>query len=1050
MRLADYNQGRKYGNGSGQAGAFGASNFGAFGQQNNQSSGTGFGSSTGTGLFGAAATTSSPFGATTQTAGGFGGTTNMFGGAKPGGLFGTTAAATSSQPSGGLFGTAGNSGFGSQPSTGFGGTSGGLFGGTSQQQQQKPSGFGFGGQNPTTSVGGSSFGSTTTGTGGGLFASNATGNNTGGTSIFGGQQPQASNSFGQTNISSQPFGGLGTNVAKPSPFGNTNTSNLGGTGFGSSNQNNQLQPSLSNPFASATNQTSGGAFGPKPAFGTANNTTNTGGIFGNSSFGNNPQGQQNQTGGIFGNTNQSTGVFASSSNNANQPGASSIFGNSAGNQNNQGSLFGNTTASSLYGNPQQNSLLPPPSLTASLIDSNPYGSSSIFNGLPPPPQASQGPIATPISAGHRTRKQAALPQYKLNPIMSSRLVTPQKRGFGFSYSTYGTPSSISSNASTPGGLSSSLLGSSISRGLGKSFSTSNLRQAFGGDGNSILSPGAFSANSLRHSNNGSLKRLNIDRSLRTDLFSSPAVAALPSSEKIDLSRQSSILKKQVSFDATTAGGNGNLAVQNDMGNGDIPENSATPSAQEQGYQRSPAKTNGRINSSKPTAAATEPVMEQVKGNELAIVHEDASPENVSTAPAQVRPHWDQFDPQPGDYYSKPTLDELKKIPRDRLKAVANFTIGRENCGFVVFDEPVDLSVVDLAKLFGGIAVIQLRSITIYPQSATKPPQGQGLNFPATITLGNSWPRQKDRKTPLFEKSGVKFSRHVERLRRVAGTTFVGYDKETGEWVFKVPHFTTYGLDYDDEEVEGDTLQSSVLSEFPESPTPPSRTPRYRHTPVDTANRLSPETDEASYLSSGLDDTFDFKKKPPGAFSNRPAVEEDQEMEEINDNEESFLDQRSAASPSEEGSDEPSDLLQDIDHEDNESVVYQEAEVDLVGSFPQAVANMVDFDFQPNYLRNNTPKKTLANMGDDWAQQLRQTISPRKPNRQTLRESQSLLFKDTGDVQNLGPKAKRSAGTTGNITTSIDLMKSLFGNESVGGGGGSTKPNGTVERKGVEV
>ena len=1099
LRLADYNQGRRYGNGSGQAGAFGASTgFGGFGQTNTQNTGSAFGSGTGAGLFGSQATTSaSPFGGSgTQTTGSFGGGgTSLFGASKPatGGLFGSTPA-TSAQSGGGLFGTAGTSGFGNTQNTGFGSgtTSGGLFGGN---QQQPKSGFSFGGTNTSTSAAGTGFGTaggfgggTTAGGSGGLFGSS---NNQAG-SLFGSQQQQqqpAPNPFGQPAQTPSGFGGFGNNQPKTGGlFGTSTTVNTGGGGlFGAANQTNQ-QSSTNNPFGGTTNQnTANNPFAPKPAatgtgglFGNIGTSNTTGGLFGST----NNQNQQNQTGGLFStNTQQqqqptlggfgsSGGLFGNNTANNNQTAnTGSLFGAQPNNQNQQsGGLFGNSNNSStLFGNSQQNTLRPPVSMTASIMDRNPYGSSSIFSGLPPPPQTSPGPIATPISAGHKQKKHAPLPQYKINPTMASRLVTPQKRGFGFSYSTYGTPSSISSNPSTPSGLSSSLLGSSIGRSLGKSFSTSNLRRTFDNDADSILSPGAFSTGSSRYSGNGSMKRLTIDRSLRTDLFGPQPVAALTSPDKNDQSRQSSILKKKVSFDATTVGGNGSGKENEPDGNingASSSDSSATPSAEEQGFLRSSSRTNGRTNGARPNSAPTQPEMEQVKGNELAIVHEDEDQEESSGPTSQGRQSQSQLDPQPGQYYMRPSREELRKLPKDKLKKVSGFTVGREHCGHVVFDQPVDLTTVDLDNIFGKIAVITLRSLTVYPQTDKKPPLGKGLNVPSTITLENSWPRQRDRKTPSYEKSGPKFLKHVDRLRKVTGTEFVKYNKETGEWVFRVPHFTTYALDYDDTASEGDTLQSIVVGEAPDTPTPKSRTPKNRCTPMPRSSEhdSSMLSDETSQITSGPDDTFDFKKKRlfPGAYDDASAFEDDQEMEEVHRNGESFLGERSVTPPSENGPEEPSEDQEEVEEMGDDSLVIQDNEMEMAGAFPTTVEaqdaipatvilqpkSILKASQQQSLIGFGTPGKSALDLGDPWAEHLQQTISPRKQDRQTLRESQARLFRETDSDRKATPTTTGKSKAGKGFATSIDLMNSLFGKDEARKSGRGVKQGG--QRIGFEV
>ncbi|KAF6240559.1 hypothetical protein HO173_001228 [Letharia columbiana] len=1106
LRLADYNQGRRFGNASGQPAAFGQTNFGGFGQPQNTTGGFGQPANTGGGLFGQPPTaSSSPFGSTQPAQSGFGtGTGGGLFGSKPGtngSLFGQSNAASTSQQSGGIFGTTGgtNAGFGSGAGTGSGfGGGGGIFGGNNEQQQQQSKPFSFGGTTATTGggfgTGSSGFGTnnnTTTNTSGGIFG-NAGQTNT----PFGQtqQQPAQQNPFGgfgtqnQNQSNSQPpFGGFGTQQQqeqKPGGiFGGQTANNTGGGGlFGNLNQNNQPQGSSGGLFGTNNNNQSSGSslFAPKPAatggslFGTTNtgNSNQGGGLF--PGFGNNNnnanQNQQNQAGGLFGNNNNQqqkpgslfsgstgstgSGLFSNLNNNNQQPTGGSLFGSNNQQQQQQGgSLFGNTNnnqGSSLFGSSQQqqqqpNALAPPPVFNASLIDpNNAYGSPSIFSGLPPPPVA-VGPIATPINIKQKTKKNAVLPHYKMAPNAASRLVTPQKRGFGFSYSTYGTPGSATSNASTPGGLGSSLMFGSVGRGLGKSLSTSNLRRNLDSDSESILTPGAFSAGSSRYGGAGSLKRLTIDRSLRTpDLFGDKgALPALPSPEKSDQSKQPGILKKKVSFDASTVGGNG----ENPNGvqvNGAIAVNgadmtsSATPSAEEQGFLRTPSRGQGRLAGAKSNGVVQQPEMEQVRGNELAVVHEDESSEPSSTSNARAPFQMPQDDEQPGAYWMKPSETELQKLPKDQRKQIRNFSVGRDGCGRVEFNTPVDLSFTDLKEIYGNIVLVELRSLTVYPDQTKKPALGKGLNVPSTIYLANSWPRQKDRRTLLPEKSGPRFNRHVDRLRKVGGTEFVRYEKDTGIWVFRVPHFTKYGFDYEDDDAsEGESLQTSMLSELPGTPTPVSRAMRNDRTPTATTStqRSLTSANESSGISSSPEDTFEFRKKKilPGAFEDQEEISDNEHdgMEQVR-NDESFLDERLAASPSDSGEDEPSELRRVKGGIEDRSLVVrdeeQDMEIEMAGAFPSP-----DLDEAPPksflQLGYGTPGKATFNVGGDWAEELQRTISPRKQDRQALRETQVHLLKDRDVDEEKTPNAKRSGKVTGSkLATSIDLMNSLFGQE----------------------
>ncbi|KAI4124375.1 MAG: hypothetical protein LQ338_004833, partial [Usnochroma carphineum] len=876
------------------------------------------------------------------------------------------------------------------------------------------------------------------------------------------------------NQSNTGFGGFGNNDQQKTGglFGSNNaTSNTGGGLFGNAPNNQQSSTTGGGLFGTANNNQPGGSslFGVKPAttgtglFG-GNNTSNTGNT-GGGLFGNNNQNQQNQSGGLFGNANNQQqqkpgglfgsntggGLFNPSNNNNNQQqGSTSLFGGLGSNNQQQqsGGLFGgsNNNTSSLFGNTQQqvqpqqanNPLQAPQAYSASIFDPNPYGSRSIFDGLPPPPQQYTGPIASPIGQKNKSQKGAVLPQYRINPHVASRFVTPQKRqGYGFTYSTYGSPSSVSSNLSTPGGMSSSLLAGSISRGLGKSLSTSNLRRSFDPDNQeSLLSPGAFSAGSSRYAGTGSLKKLTIDRSLRTDLFQSPP--ALPSSERSDQSRQPSILKKKVSFDASTVGGNGDgqNGAQTDGTNG-VDENNRE-SSKSQSPEQAPATTaqpNGVPTGQHTDGGPAQPEMEQVRGNELAVInedgHQDAQPAENNRKIPQVPEH----DPQPGNYYMKPSYEEIMRMAPDQKKVVRDFQIGRENCGYVVFDRPVDLSDVPLDHIFGEIAQIELRSVTIYPDAKQKPARGKGLNVPSTIYLANSWPRNR------FEKSGPRFQKHVQRLEKVQGTEFVRYEKDTGTWVFKVKHFSTYALDYDDEEGEGDTFQSSTLSAPLDSPTPQSRLPRAGSTPmpIGTLRDSSMLSSDFSHSSSGPDDTFGFRRKKllPGAFDETAIsdgeTERVSEMAEVNGSNRFFLDQRSAAPASDDGG--PSDS--NVNRQNGSEDLTRGEQLDMAGAFPRVDGGHQQGNLMPRSLLGSmllpngfgTPGKLEFNEDGDWAKELRRTISPRKQDRQALRESQARVMQRKDDEVDATPKASVRP-PTGQPTfgSTVDLLHSLYPEE----------------------
>ncbi|KAF1813822.1 hypothetical protein P152DRAFT_457191 [Eremomyces bilateralis CBS 781.70] len=1053
LRVVDYSQGRKYGNENGQAGGFGKSTgFGGFGAGTGTST-SGFGATSsagGGGMFGTTTTnTSSPFGGgQTQQSGGFGGGFGnnagatgtgggLFGAAsKPGGLFGATPA-TTSQPSGGMFGATNT--------TTSGGLGGGLFGAQNQTQNKTAFGGGFGGG---ALGGGTGFGQTTS-SGGGLF-----GGATSTAPAFGSQQGTPGGGFGgqqgqqptQTQNQGGIFSGFGnaTQQQKPGAFGATPAAG-GASPFG---QAQQQQPS-GGLFGASTQQPSGGLFGAKPAapspFGASTGTQQPGaGLFQNAG----PQQQTQPTGGLFGATQPKPtfGAFGGSTGTSTGGG---LFGGAQANTNQQpGGLFGSQqnqqqSGGSLFGGSQQNQQQQqqPSSLTASLMD-NPYGNLQLFQSLATP-AANVGPLATPLSSSQKLRKQAILPQHKINPNASTRLITPQKRpsSYGFSYSTYGTPSSASSNAS-PGGFGASFLGTGSfgrSLGLGKSLSTSNLRHTYNAE-DSLLAPG-FLNNSLKQHSTGGAKRLQINRGLdtRRSLFGPDRSLELQSP-----------LKKKVSFDADADPRSSSSGADSmDTLNGAVirrQEDRHPPAINGASYMRPrPDARNG---------APVQPPMEQVggiTGKELAIVPENESPPTAD-ASNQVAISL-QVDQKPGTYWTSPPVQALKGMTREQLKNVRNFTVGRVGVGHIEFGD-VDLSNIGADRIAPGIVVLEVRRATVYGRDCgfKKPPVGHGLNVPSVITLENSWPRSKRGSAPVLEKKGSRIENHIKRLMTVEDTEYMGYDVDKGIWRFKVQHYTTYGLEYEDEETGDGKLLSSAFDAAPMDTTPDK--PVHTQVSVDSA---SPDISMMSPGESSPEDTFQFKtglrNGVPGGFSDDAALFE--ESTAIHDDIPTmsgalpFLGDGSVLLPADTNLERDSYLASDGMNFD--------VDQNMAGSFPapdnqatepslgsplrlHAQANGKPKSILKHTLRDfdspmDTPAKSKIVIGADWAEQLQNTVSPKKRDRQALRDTQASALRTLGDEPT--PKERVVSNGSMPFTTSIDIMNSLFG--------GNERPNGIMKK-----
>ncbi|RVD80932.1 uncharacterized protein DFL_008816 [Arthrobotrys flagrans] len=979
LRLQDYMQNRTKAAGPSGFGS-GGTGFGAFGQQQQQTTTGGFGqpqttSATGGGLFGTASnTTNTGFGA--GAAGGFGSantnTGGLFGQPKPAGagIFGSSNTTSGTGATGGgLFGAQNNTtgtGFGNAGTTGgFGqaapSTGTGLFG---TQNQQKPAGFGTG--FGTTGTGGfgqpasgnTLFGqqqqpatSTATGTGG-LFGT--TQQSTGGfgqqtTGAFGSggfgaqnaqqqQQPAATGfgAFGQAaaQTPAKPaFGGFGTASTTPAPAA------TGGGLFGQTQQ--AQQPTAAGglfgnnkPFGATTTPAAGGLFGQQQQ---AQQPAQTGGLFGQQPAATGTSGglfgqpqQTAQTGGLFGNQQKPGGLFGQpaqpaaaggglfGSAAAAQPQGSSLFGQPA---QNAGAGFGQSSAGGLFGGAaqpaqqgfgaslfqsqqlQQQQPQMPQVFTASIMDQRPYGNVSLLDASLAASTA-PGLLATPLSGAKK--KAAMIPHSKIaprQPALTPRVASP------FSRSSLGTSSPMAG-----GSLGRTFSGSSSRIGLGGSVFDSA-----GTSDDSILNTSAFTPGGNRST---SLKRLVIDRNLRdSDLFVKEgevkAIKAAPDST----ATPDNTIKKTVSFDASPRSQAGSPASGADLGY------MRTPTRHSSAPISSPAPENAlvRVPSPEPEVEVAEVEVEQEAGTSTAKGSGDKT----------------------GDYWSIPSVDKLKSMPREKLSAVPDLLVGRNNFGQIRFDQPVDLTAFAdaLEAILGGVITFADRVCTVYPPGWDKPLPGNGLNVPATITLEECFPTDREHKQPIRDPDHPRYQFHLRRLKNIKDTEFVDYLVQDGIWIFKVQHFTTYGLQEEDDETDAYMSESVYTDATP--------TKRFDSSVLEESSFASP-SDITFEDDSIADDTFDFKrsrKAPSMRFIDETLTSD-------------IVDPADASGESVEGSDlseEEGETTQILPHED----------VSIVGEDDDTQLAPVAEDF-----REATPEVKLG-VGRDWTDQLSRTISPVK-------------------------------------------------------------------------
>jgi hypothetical protein len=103
----------------------------------------------------------------------------------------------------------------------------------------------------------------------------------------------------------------------------------------------------------------------------------------------------------------------------------------------------------------------------------------------------------------------------------------------------------------------------------------------------------------------------------------------------------------------------------------------------------------------------------------------------------------------------------------------------------------------------NLVILRPKEVIVYPDQERKPPIGEELNKPAIITLYNCWPRNKE--TGKILKDPEKLKLFEEKLKQTTkkkiGGRFISYNPENGEWCFRVEHFSRYGLDSEDEEID---------------------------------------------------------------------------------------------------------------------------------------------------------------------------------------------------------------------------------------------------------
>jgi nuclear pore complex protein Nup98-Nup96 len=355
------------------------------------------------------------------------------------------------------------------------------------------------------------------------------------------------------------------------------------------------------------------------------------------------------------------------------------------------------------------------------------------------------------------------------------------------------------------------------------------------------------------------------------------------------------------------------------------------------------------------------------------------------------------------------------MSRTQLSNLGKFTVGREGIGKIEFFN-VDLTSVDIDNIFddrdmeeryeekhGGKSIVQLkvRSATVYPKDATKPPRGQGLNVPSRIYLENSWPRSHGGRKAVLAKSGPAFDKHVNRFKSIKGTKFVDYVADTGVWIFEVDHFTTYGLDEDGEslyteegeDMDGVQQDSSGLSEPPPDDTMQSIETVTNTGDVDDTFEFKLNRSKSSLRSSHIPGEFDKAQDMTVSYdyddpSADESVEEDTMMSGGLDRDDVFSTLPGVIQASSHGAHERPNSSTALESPGADDIAEDTQVQELPGSFnfeePKMLRSILKPTAAASLFTIASPEKLAK---DSWEEQLQRTMSPKKRDRQALRDLQ---------------------------------------------------------------
>uniref|UniRef100_A0A2K6U901 Nuclear pore complex protein Nup98-Nup96 n=1 Tax=Saimiri boliviensis boliviensis TaxID=39432 RepID=A0A2K6U901_SAIBB len=232
------------------------------------------------------------------------------------------------------------------------------------------------------------------------------------------------------------------------------------------------------------------------------------------------------------------------------------------------------------------------------------------------------------------------------------------------------------------------------------------------------------------------------------------------------------------------------------------------------------------------------------------------------------------------YYTIPSMDDLAKITNEKGECiVSDFTIGRKGYGSIYFEGDVNLTNLNL----DDIVHIRRKEVIVYVDDNQKPPVGEGLNRKAEVTLDGVWPTDKTSRCLIKSPdrlADINYEGRLEAVSRKQGAQFKEYRPETGSWVFKVSHFSKYGLQDSDEEEEEHPSKTST-KKLKTAPLPPAgqTTPfqmALNGKPAPPPQSQSPEVEQLGRVVELDSDMVDITQEPVLDTMLEESMPEDQE------------------------------------------------------------------------------------------------------------------------------------------------------------------------------